>query len=124
MKSIYLAVIVGSLLSCGGGGGDDAPVANIPVVNPGDSNCDGDVSFNTVVPDAPVDMPAVDVPAVDAPGVINPAVMKAVDAADSQGLRIIRMEKLDGTTIIVTCGSTVNIGGDPVTTNNNPAPVK
>jgi hypothetical protein len=109
----FALIIILSLVGCGGGGGSDSePIKNVPAINPGDTNCDGDVSFNTVVPDPAVDVPVVDVPAVDSPGIINPAVSKVVEAADYQGLKIIRMEKLDGSTIVVTCGGTVNIGGD------------
>lgn len=128
MRNLVTLIVLVGLASCGGSGGgsDPAPIANVPTVNPGDTNCNGDVSFNTVVPDSStaVDSSESNSASVNDSmvGIGNPAVSKAVDAANFQGLKIIRMERVDNSTIIATCGSTINIGGDPVTTNNSGVP--
>lgn len=123
MKSyISLMVSLMLILGCGGGGGDDTTTVVKPLPTNSSSQCDGDVTFNTSVPDSSSESSDSGDVSVDVPGIINPAVSKALAQASFQGLKVVSLQKLDHVTIIGTCDATININVD--SGNSSAVPVE
>lgn len=114
MKGALILCLI--LLSCDGGGDDEDFEDRLP--SNSTSECDGNVTFETVVPDVAAETE--EEVTEEVLGIGNPAVSRALRLAGEQGLEVVRLEKVEGATIIATCGSTINIGGDTEVTTTVP----